>query len=113
MENEVKTFEVYAKAIKDGNKSFIACSALIRDVWYKIKFKRNCKDNITESGMYELTAYVDDLSVEPGKTVTNKSGKKVKTNATIWVDKCVLLRKLTDDELKLRGRARLADVFGE
>lgn len=113
MENVVKTITVYAKDIKSDNKKFTACTALIKDKWYKIKFVKDCKDKITERGVYELSAYVDDMSVEHGKPVTNSKGKTTISNPTIWIKSCVLLRKYTEEELKLRDREKLASVFGE
>lgn len=113
MENVVKTVTVYAKEIKNGNTQFVANTTNINGNWYKVKFTKDCKESIKSRGIYELSAYVDDMSVERGKRGLNAKGKEVTYSPTIWVKSCVLLRKYTDEELKLRDRERMAEVFGD
>lgn len=116
MENSQKqnqiTFKVYAKEIttKDGNK-FVALSTLYNGEFYKIKFKKACTTNIQLKGVYDVVVDLNDISVQRGKIKTLDYGKEYKENATIWIDKVVLINKYSDEDLKLQQLNKNKELF--
>lgn len=112
MEN-VRTLTIYAKEIKKEKQSFIVCTAVIKDKWYKIKFTKDCEITPKTKGIYDLTINFDNCSRELGKPFKDANGKKGISPDIIWVRKCESLRKYTEEELKERNRVSMTDVFGE
>lgn len=110
--NNIREIIIHSKEIKKDKQSFIVSSAEINGRWYKIKFTKSCVDVPRERGLYRLTIDFDDCSLEVGKTITNKAGKKFTENDTIWVRHVVGLEKFTDEEIKARNREALSKAFG-
>lgn len=60
-----KTIRLYAKEFpsKEGHK-FLSYSAKLGDVWYKIKFRRECEDYPRKAGTYHITLNSEDCSYQ-------------------------------------------------
>lgn len=110
--DNIREVILHSKEIKKDKQSFIVNSAEINGKWYKIKFTKSCHDVPRTKGLYRLHIDFDDCSLELGKTVTNKAGKKFVENDTIWVRHVVGLEAFTDEEIKARNREALSKVFG-
>lgn len=107
-----RKFTISAKEVKltDG-RSFIKCSAIINNKWYKIKFKKECLVTPKIKGRYDIKVIDEDLSLQKGKTVKNENNTFIE-NDTLWVSKCEL-RQWTEEELKAEEQVKITDVFTE
>lgn len=108
-----RTFTIHGQEIKKDKTKFIAFSANICDVWYKIKFTQNCNDVPKEKGLFELTIDLADCSFENGKTYTAQDGTIKSANHIIWIRKIKEVRKYTEEELAERNRIVMEGIFGE
>lgn len=112
MENYSRTVKIYAKEIKKDKQTFIVCSGKIGENYYKIKFRKTCKNAPDEVGVYDLTVNLKDCSIEKGKPYTDSETKKQKIGqATIWVEKIEELRKYSDEELREISLKNLKEIF--
>ena len=109
----VKQITLHAQEIKKDKQSFIACSAEINNVWYKIKFVKGCEKAPTKRGLYILTIDFDNCSLEKGKWYTDKKGNDRKENDTIWVREISNIYQYTEEDLKASNRMTMASVFGD
>lgn len=109
----IKTITIHATEVKKDKQSFIACSAEINGIWYKIKFVKGCKKAPTKKGLYDLTIDYDNCSIEQGKWYTNKKGVDVKENDTIWVRTISNIKEYSEEDLKSINRMAMATVFGD
>lgn len=113
MENYIRTIKIYAKEIKKDKQTFTVCSGKIGENYYKIKFRKTCKNAPDEIGVYDLTVDLKNCSIEKGKPYTDKETKKQKIGqATIWVEKIEDLRKYSDEELQEISLKNLQEIFG-
>lgn len=104
---------LHAKEIVNGKQKFIACSMKVNDRWFKVKFRKCCEETPKTKGLYRMGFSYDDVSIEFGKDVVGKNGKKFKTDDTVWVSKVLFLDKFTEEELTERNRNILASAFGD
>lgn len=60
-----KTLRLYAKEFtsKEGRK-FLSYSAKIGDIWYKIKFRRECEDYPRKTGTYSIKLNSSECSFQ-------------------------------------------------
>lgn len=113
MTNTNQKIIMNAKEIRKDRQTFIACSAHIRDRWYKIKFTRACEGAPTAPGSYELTVNINDMSLQAGEKYTKRDGTEGRGNDIIWVRKITTLRARDEEEKAADNRARMAAVFGD
>lgn len=106
-----RTFMIACKEIKKDEQKFIASTAKINGMWYKIKFTKECETAPRKKGLYDLTVDLKDVSIQKGKKYTNKKGEEKIENDTLWISKTKNLRKYTDEELEKRNIEALSKVF--
>lgn len=109
----VKEVVLHAKEIVNGKQKFVACSMKVNDRWFKVKFRKCCADAPKEKGLYRMAFNYDDVSIEFGKDMVGKNGKKFKSDDTVWVSKLIFIEKFTEEELAARNRDMLASAFGD
>lgn len=102
---------INTQEIKQDKKTFYVSSAKINDKWYKIKFRKECDDAPKKAGKYHLTIDFDYCTVEKGGVYTNKKGKELAENDTIWVHKIVDIVPMTDEELREENREKMSEIF--
>lgn len=110
---KIKVINTYTQEIKKDKQTFLVTSSEINGKWYKVKFTKSAGNVITEKGLGELKINLDDCSLEYGKEVAGKNGKKYKSNDIIWVRKAVDYRPLTEEELRAMEMAKFDEVFGD
>lgn len=104
------TLRLHSQEVQNGKQTFIASSAQISGIWYKVKFTRNCEGQPKERGLYDVVIDIDNASIESGKPYTNKTGKTAMGNDVIWVKKLDSIAKLNEEQLKQLNRDRFAGI---
>lgn len=108
----MKEFKITAKTIKTDRTSFIVCKAKIKDIWYKVKFRKECENVPKRNGMYVVKAEDYNLSVQRGaEYVDKKTGEIQKLSNILWVAQCEL-REFTPEEYYELTSRQLESVFG-
>ena len=109
-----RIIKISAKEIKkkDGNGTFISCSAKINGNWYRVKFTKECVGEPKKRGLYDLTVDDTNCSLQKGRARTNESGKTYVENDTFWVNKITNLRKYTEEELAEMNAKTMDELFG-
>lgn len=110
MIKEIK-MQLHAREVKTEKNTFIACTACINNVWYKVKFRKDCERVPKTKGLYDLTVDLGCCTLQKGKGYADTDGIKAESD-TIWVGEVIELRKYSDDELKEMNRTKLGNLFG-
>lgn len=97
---EKLVLDIYATEVKNGKVSFIACSTKIEGVFFKVKFRKNCKDMPREVGLYKMTLNMSQFSNQKSQEYIDREGNVKLGNPVLWVHDYEELRKLTDEEMK-------------
>lgn len=81
-----KTLRLYAKEFtsKEGRK-FLSYSAKIGDIWYKIKFRRECEDYPRRAGTYSIKLNSEECSFQQSENGFND---------IIWVKSVLELNRI-------------------
>lgn len=106
-----KTITINTQEIKQDKKTFYVSSAKIGEKWYKIKFRKECETAPKQAGKYHLTIDFDYCTVEKGGVYTNKKGKELAENDTIWVHKIVNIEPMSEEELREENRNKMSEIF--
>ena len=110
---ELRTIITHARLVGKDKQKFIACSANINGVWFKIKFVKTCEKAPKEKGLYELTIDLRKCSLENGRTYKRADGTIGSSSPVIWVREIADIRKYTEEELAERDLSSLQSIFGE
>lgn len=94
-----KIIRLYAKEFtsKEGHK-FLSYSAKLGDIWYKIKFRRECEDCPRKAGTYHIALNSEDCSYQKSEDGYND---------TIWVKAVAKLERVEAPT----GNAAIEDIF--
>lgn len=96
-----KTIRLYAKEFtsKEGHK-FLSYSAKLGDIWYKIKFRRECEDYPRKAGTYRIALNSEDCSYQKSED---------EYNDIIWVKAVAKLERVERPE----GNTAIDDIFSD
>ena len=106
-----KTITITTQEIKHDKKTFYVSSSKIGEKWYKIKFRQECENAPKKAGKYHLTINFDDCSIEKGGVYTNKKGKELQENDSIWVHRIVEIVPVSEEELREENRQKMSAIF--
>lgn len=99
MENVIR---VYAKLMKNEKGTYYNCSTVLKDGYYKVKFKCNIKFPGNKSGFFLVKVDLKDMSPDT-KIKTDKNGQSYEEKI-LWINDIIGIKEDTEYYALLREK---------
>lgn len=109
---ETKTIRVFAKDIKTAKTTFQAYLTKINNVWYTVKFGRDCQKPDTK-GVYDITLDPSTIGLQDGGTYTTADGEVKNKDKILWINEYLECLDVTEQVREEQKKNAIAQVFGK
>ena len=99
MENVIR---VYAKLMKNERGNYYNCSTVLKDGYYKVKFKCNKKITGNKRGFFLIKVDIKDMSPDT-KIKTDKNGQSYEEKI-LWINDIIDVKEDTEYYALLREK---------
>lgn len=109
----IRRITVHGREVNSERRSFIAFSANINGVWYKIKFTRAVTNVPRKKGLYEMSIDLKSCSTQKGAFYDDRNGVTRQENDTIWIKDLIEWKEASSEQYEALNVKTMLEIFGE